>query len=532
MGSGFCSIVADMKVSDWPLLYKDILRVKNPQHHLGVCTLWTQRDVAQKILEGVDYCVIGNLYSAQGINAMLRNVMANPNIRTIVIWGSEMSLSGHSLLMFQQKGVDEKRKIIGGRGEIEKEIPDGVIKTFREKVRVVDLRGRDAKTFKSEVEKLSKEKIKPFSKKARVFKKAQPSAQVLPSEQTGFRVSGETVAQAWIKLLNEIYKYGRPKYTRYSQDNEIKEVLNMVAVVTGEDPDNEYFPEYLPFTMPELKAYYAELMTDREIPGVAYNYGKLLRKDFGIDQVKNIKALIKKRPTSKKMAMTLLDPNKFWRDSNTSDTPCLTQLFGSVQDDKFFLTAHFRSHDMVHGWPRNTFALRKLQKDIADAGGLGLGDLTVISHSAHIYGDDFILVENLLMDWYEKELGYSAAVHFDFDKRGNVVVEVISKKDALVYAAFEKSMEGKPTPYAVSQTLKRLPKRGRNAGKLIRATLFAPDGGAPLKVFEGRTAQEVAWQISDNKYLTDPGHLMYIGLELQKAEESIVKGGRYDQDPA
>ena len=84
----------------------------------------------------------------------------------------------------------------------------------------------------------------------------------------------------------------------------------------------------------------------------------------------------------------------------------------------------------------------------------------------------------------------------------------------------------------MAKTLKRLPKRGRNAGKLIRATLHAPDGGAPIKVFEGRTAQEVAWQITDWKYITDPGHLMYVGLELQKAEESIVRGGKYEQDPA
>jgi len=521
-----------MDNGQWPILYKDILRVKDPSHHLGVCSLWTQRDVVQKLLEKTQYCVVGNLYSAQGINAMIRNVMANPSIRTIVIWGSEMSLSGHSLLMFMKKGVDEKRKIIGGRGEIEKEIPDSVLKEFREKVEVVDLRGRNAKDFISEVNKLSEMKKTPFAKKTRVFPKSEPKAQVLPSEQTGFNVRGKTVANTWLKLLNEIYKYGRPKFTRYSQDNEIKEILNLTAVVTDENPDNEYFPEYLPFSMPELKAYYAEVMTDREIPGVAYNYGKLLRKDFGIDQVAEVKKLLKKRPTSKKMTMTLVDPKKFWKDAQTSDTPCLTQVYGSVQDNMFFMTAHFRSQDMVHGWPRNTFALRKLQKDMADSAKLSMGPLTMITHSAHIYGDDFMLVENLLMEWYEKEMGYTPAVHFDFDPRGNVIVEVIKKSETMVWKGFSSKYENEAVPYAVSQTLKRLPQKGRNAGKMIRATLFAPDGGAPIKMFEGRTAQEVAWQISDWGYLRDPGHLMYIGLELQKAEERIVEGTRYEQDPA
>jgi thymidylate synthase len=512
-------------LTNWPILYKDILRVKDPKHHLGVCSLWTTRDVVQKILDDVPYNVIGNLYSAQGINAMIRNVMANPHIRTIVVWGSEMSLSGHSLLQFMDKGIDSHRRIMGGRGELEKEIPDRVIELFRTKVKVVDMRGKDAATFKQEVAQLANQKKQPFVDKAQVFPKSEPTVTILPSEQTGFRVAGKTVAQTWLRLLNEIYKYGRPKHTRYSQNNELKEILNLTAVVTDEDPEQEYFPAYLPFTIPELKSYYAELLTDREIPGVAYNYGKLLRKDFGIDQVAEVKKILKKRPDSKKMAMTLIWPEKYWHDAQTSDTPCLTQIFGSVQDKKFFLTAHFRSQDMVHGWPRNTFALRKLQKDIADSADYLMGPLTMITHSAHMYGDDFQLVENLLMDWYEKESGFSPSVHFEFDRRGNVIVEVIDIKEARGW----QPRKDTPTPYAVEKTLKRLPKKNH---QLIKATLFAPDGGAPVKEFIGRTAQEVAWQITDWKYLTDSGHLMYIGLELQKAEEAIVRGTKYSQDPA
>ena len=522
-----------MDLKAWPILYHDILRVKDKKHHLGVCSLWTQRDVVEEILEDVAYNVIGNLYSGQGINAMIRNVMANPNIRTIVIWGSEMSLSGHSLLQFMRQGLDERRKIVGGRGEIEAEIPDGVIKTFRERVRVIDMRGKEAREFKKEMAKLAAETHEPFAKKPRLFKKSEPKAEVLPSEQTGFSVRGAKVAHAWLKLLNEIYKYGRPKFTRYSQDNEIKEILNLTAVVEREDPDEVYFPEYMPFTELELKAYYAELMTDREIPGVAYNYGKLLRKDFGIDQVREIKKLLKKRPTSKKMAMTLIDPKRFWNDASTSDTPCLTQLFGSAQDGMFFLTAHFRSQDMVHGWPRNTYALRKLQKDIADSGKLKLGSLTMITHSAHIYGDDFKLVENLLMDWYEKELPFSSAVHYEFDRRGNVVVEVIQESEAQVWPWFKKRYEdGAKVPFAVAASLKRMPKRGKKAGKLIRATLYNVNGGAPLKIFEGRVAQEVAYQMTDWGYLKLPAHAMYIGQELQRAEEAIMAGKGYHQDPA
>lgn len=521
-----------VRARGWPIYYKDILLVNNPDHHLGICCLWTERQVIEKILGGATYNTIGNLYSAQGINAMMRNIFANPAIRTIVLWGAEMSLSGHSFLMLMQKGLTEDRAIINGRGEIEKEIAARAIELFRKKIEVVDLRGKTKDDLVAAVRRLSSEKKPPFAKKPRLFAKASPKITVLPSEQVGFRVSSPKVAKTWIKLLNEIYKYGLPKHTRYSKDNEIREILNLTAVITDEDPQTIYFPEYLPFDRTELEAYYAELMTDRKIPGVAYNYGRRLRKELGVDQIAKMKELIRRRPASKKMAAFTVNVRKDWGAVNKGDTPCLTQVLGSVYDNRFYFTAHFRSQDMVHGWPRNAFALRKLQKEIADSARYSMGPLTIITHSAHIYGDDFLLVENLLMDHYGKELGYSPAVHFGFDPRGNVVVEVVGSKDAMVYPEFAKRYEKESVPYAVSKTLKRLPKRGRNAGKLIRATLYAPDGGAPLKVFEGRTAQEVAWQISDGRYLTDPGHLLYIGLELQKAEEAIVRGGGYSQDPA
>lgn len=516
-------------IAGWPKLYHDILKVKDPSNHVGICTLWTEREVVEKIVTELPYNVIGNLYSAQGINAMIRNVMANPNIRTIVLWGSEMSLSGHSLLMFIKNGVDENRKIIKGRGEIEAEIPDTIIEEFRKNIEIVDLRGRTKDELIAKVKELSQVKKEPFSQEVREFPKSEPKVEVLPSEQTGFYVHGKTVAQTWLKLLNEIYKYGRPKHTRYSKNNELKEILNLTAVVEEEDPTNVYFPEYLPFERGELEAYYAEIMTDREVPGVAYNYGRRMRLHFGVNQIEEMKKLLKERPDSKKMLAITTDPKLDWSRASNGDTPCLVMILGSVQDDKFYLTAHFRSQDMVHGWPRNTFALRKLQKDIADSAGMPMGALTMITHSAHMYGDDFGLVENLLMDHYEKELGYTPAVHFDFDRRANMVVEVIDIKDALNWPTWSERYKTQAVPMAVTVELKRLPKEVK---RLIRCTLYEPNGGPALKVWEGRTAQEVAWQITDWGYLKDPGHAMYIGTELQRAEEAIVAGVKYSQDPA
>ena len=318
----------------------------------------------------------------------------------------------------------------------------------------------------------------------------------MPSEQIGFRVEARTVAQTWLKVINEIYKYGRYKHTRYAQQNELKEVLNMVAVVSDEDPDKEYFPEYLPFERSELTAYYPEMTTGRRIPGTAYNYGHRMMKHFEVDQIQKMKELLKLRPDSKKMLAITTDPQLDWSNANNGDTPCLVMVLGSVQDNKFFLTAHFRSQDMVHGWPRNAFGLRKLQKQIADSGKYKMGKLTLITHSAHMYSDDFKLVENILSDHYEKELSFSPAVHFAFDPRGNIIVDILPKE------------------------------------KLIKATLFEPNGGPPIKEWTGKTATELVWKICDWNYVVMPSHAMYVGTELQRAQYCLKHNLPYHQDPA
>jgi len=504
---------------DWPLLYKDVLLKGNLDSCIGVCSLWTQREIVEKIINDRSrYAVIGNLYSAQGINAIIRNIMANPRIRYLVLWGSELSLSGHSLLQLIKQGVDGQRRIINGRGEIEAEIPREIVDEFRQNVEVIDLRGRNMNKLPKILKILPPKP--PFAKKARIFKPAQVLTTVLPSEAVGFRIEGQKVATTWLKILNLINNYGLLKHSRYSQKNQIREVLNLTAVVTNEDPKQVYFPEYLSFSATELKAYYAELLTDRQIPGTAYNYGHRLRKHFGIDQIQNIKELIKTRPDSKKMLGVTTDVRLDWSRANNGDTPCLTQILGSIYNHKFYLTAHFRSQDLVHGWPRNAFALRQLQQDIVQKSGYRLGSLTLITHSAHIYSDDFVLIKEILAKHYSQELGFTPSVHFEFDPKGNMVIEVVKIPKNKVWP--------KVNALAVAPILKKVLTKDR----MIRATLFSPDGGKVVKIFEGRTAQETAWQITDAGYLTQAAHSMYVGMELQRAEASIINDTNYSQDPA
>ena len=78
-----------------------------------------------------------------GLEKMLCNVVANPNIRYIVLCGRESSghMPGESLLLLKQDGVDDRKQIIGSTAPTPylHNIPMEVIDRFRQQVSIIDL---------------------------------------------------------------------------------------------------------------------------------------------------------------------------------------------------------------------------------------------------------------------------------------------------------------------------------------------------------------------------------------------------------
>lgn len=79
-----------------------------------------------------------------GLEKMICNIVANPNIRYIVLCGREAAghLPGHSLLSLMEKGVDEKRRIVDSKAPTPFlfNLPDAAIERFRRQiVTVVDM---------------------------------------------------------------------------------------------------------------------------------------------------------------------------------------------------------------------------------------------------------------------------------------------------------------------------------------------------------------------------------------------------------
>ena len=113
-----------------------------------------------------------------------------------------------------------------------------------------------------------------------------------------------------------------------------------------------------------------------------------------------------------------------------------------------------------------------------------MGTFVMITHSAHIYSDDYELVEKILKENYDKELGYTSRQMFEDDPRGNIVITV------------EES--GNATRRQADQVRQ---KPGEKAWEIV-VKLYAPNGGLLLKEWRAATLWRCIskWSISANTW--------------------------------
>lgn len=135
----------------WPLLPGDyhVLRYRAP---VAICTL-NSEDLAERIAErspkGV--ALVGTLRTENlGIERIIRNVLANPHIRFLVLCGEDARqaighLPGQSLASLFAGGTDEGGRIVGARGRrpVLKNVRRYQVEAFRGQVELVSLIGEE-----------------------------------------------------------------------------------------------------------------------------------------------------------------------------------------------------------------------------------------------------------------------------------------------------------------------------------------------------------------------------------------------------
>jgi len=490
-----------------PIYKSNSLILGNPDSPVGVVTLWTLRKKVAERLDANDYAAIGQLYSpTQGVDYLVRNLLANPSIQYVVLTGHDLSGSGQALRAFFEKGFDAGKTSLGApcwrircdlESFVDPEIDQGALDRLREHVRLVVC--EDQSELPGIVAELGAQRPRPYAEPA-VFEKREPEARTAVGENAVYVVRGQTVAETWIQLLQVIWSFGRVSQTHY--DSRQKEILDLVSIVSSEDPDNLFVPDYLPCTAEQLERYFPTVLT-AEMPSgngkgqgeIRYTYGQRLRSYFGVDQIEDVTAKLVRERDSRSAAASLWDPT---RDHRIGGSPCLNHLWFRIVEDRLNLTAVIRSNDMYKAWTENAFALRRLQQVVrqsveAAAGDrVGLGELIIVSESAHIYDDDWDATEHVLARNYPE---LAARIRERRDPRGNFVIEV--EPDGLRVERISGS-------------------------------------GEHVKHYYGKTAAAIVRQVTHDLAVSQVEHALYLGGELQKAEIAYRLQGqfRYVQDRA
>ncbi len=534
----------------WPVSVRD--RVAFPRFNelivtdanIAVTLLWTMRDSVVPKLEKENLAIATNFYTPAGLQGMIRNILGNPFIRYIILLGEEYSstkegaaghtsselTSANAIRAFFEKGINSERKIPGFENSayFDKNIPTELINKVRESVELIDLNRKmpnaslDEKI--QEANRLIKqlERKQPFIEAPLTFD-YEKSDESFPFEGGPIIVHGENIPDAWIKMIYNIYHYGRRNLMNANTDRWVKEINNMTVVIhNSQDTNLEINPFLVPLTKEKIEAYKKEILSPELPPGKAYTYGNELRayyhpsaeeikqlvntneyKDFEfgkgtwldenvvyketfceLNQVNDIIQVLKRDPYSKACVAITWHPSKELMRKHKS-SPCLVFLQAIVQDDKLNLTVFFRSHDMTQGWPENAYGCAAIQKEIADSINVDSGILTIISGSAQIYNNYYNQVEEMLKNYKDK-------IKTCHDKRGNYLISIENNE--------------------------------------IVVKLVHPETGAELERYAGKTAYELKDKIALSAFSLDIGHAIYLGTELASAELLLKLNLPYEQD--
>lgn len=213
----------------WPMV-EGRYQIGNKTSPVAVCTN-ASIDSIKINLEKVALigkCVTENI----GIEKIIQNIVSNSNIRYLVLCGKESK--GHfvsqAIVSLLKNGLDEKRKIIGAKGNMPylRGIDDKLIERFKKQIKTVDITGEIAESNVEEViDKLLKTKPEEFSMDAISIKRIEEinahSAEIMRDPNGYFVISIDKQRK---KIILEYYKNG--KIDKKIIGNNAKEICDTI----------------------------------------------------------------------------------------------------------------------------------------------------------------------------------------------------------------------------------------------------------------------------------------------------------------
>lgn len=476
--------------------YSDKVTTVNPNGNIGILTLWSKTEVITKKYGELpqSVCAISNYYG-DGINQLLANLLANPQINHLIILGNNRTGSGDELIAYFERGVEEinmhgskQYRIIGTtrlinsavadcslfdnrRPSIVKLYSDGVNNNLHIDIQIEKL--RKALSDAPEPPRNTADRL--------VIQLAETKTEVYPSVTAGHQVVTDGLLDAWSELLFAITRFGIP--TQLPKGSR-KELLNLKVVVTN--PKWHTDAEYQAYNTSEeaLRSYCSMMMEPNLAADTTYTYGNRLREYYGYDMVEQAVNRLTTDKEDRKCFLSLWDPRLDMYDDNPDGShrghPCWVSGFFRVHDGRLSFTAVFRTHRAYKAWIENAHGLMNLQSIVADRIGVPIGPLTIFSESISIDPGQLDLVQSVIAirKWKLRD-----------DGRGELVFSINGDK-----AVVEHKM-----------------------------------AGVVLKKYESQNIEALGHHLAQDMVVSDLNHSLYVGRQLGKLQLCLKHGLKYEE---
>jgi hypothetical protein len=367
-------------------------------------------------------------------------------------------------------------------------------------------------------------------RRVRVDIDAAGSSLQRPSELAGHQVVRRRPLQCWEELVVRAVRFGRPVALR---NGPRLELLNARAVITDPARESRQALERYGFQLESLIEYEAKMLTPELPEETPYTYGNRLRGHFPghagrLDTLDAAIERLRANPETRHAYVSLWDnsldlagePERELGEGSeghglmeeqpppqrgatrneghdltqeeparATGAPCLTTLFFRKVGDGLSLSATYRAHNLLTAWLRNVYGLMAIQRHVAERCAMGVGPITVISHSLGMDPRSplFQVARSLSDDWTR-----------DDDRDGETG---------------KHSLREDPNGYFVVSV-------DRQQGRIVAEHRF---GGVLVKRYSGERAGALANEIAGDMAVSHVSHALWLGRELERGE-AILRG--------
>ena len=174
-----------MNWPSWPGDYQ----VYNPANPIAIALLEGIDIDLQELIDFSPLISIVGLITTEnlGVEHLVKNVISNPYIRHLVLWGTDIEghLPGNALLNLSIRGFDKNKRIINAKGArpVLKNLFQSEVTHFRKQVRVIDLIDRTKSSeFIKQMDALNRQEVSTYEAGLKVdlveIQRAEPAQQL------------------------------------------------------------------------------------------------------------------------------------------------------------------------------------------------------------------------------------------------------------------------------------------------------------------------------------------------------------------